>query len=217
MFVEEKLKEISLNQELKEKALKWLQNKNKNCRGCDIKKDYQEHLAVPGHGSCNAGIFIVGEAPGNDEMLAGKPFVGRAGKKLDEAIEEAGLNRDELYIHNILSCRPLDNKFPHHKTKEIQICRNWLTAELGIIRPKVVIAVGKVPYEYLLGLKNTRITNERGVQIPWYIKELDLKTILIPTLHPSYCMRKVNMGDNHPYECMVQDLALAKKINKESI
>jgi uracil-DNA glycosylase len=196
----------------KNKALKRIQYKNKICEACDIKKDYKQHLAVPGHGCEDATIFLIGEAPGKDEMLQGEPFVGRAGKKLDEAIELAGLNREELYIHNILSCRPYQNKFPHKNINAISRCKKWLFLELGLLTPKVVVTVGKTPYEKLLNKNNTKITQERGNVIDWKIDFLDLSIKLIPTLHPSYCMRKINMGDDGPFNYLVKDLKKAKQI-----
>lgn len=195
---------------MKKHALDKIQKENKACKRCPIKDYYPDYPAVPGCGNHNADIMLVGEAPGEDEMKQGIPFVGRAGKVLDNAIRDAGLSREELYIHNILSCRPLNNKFPSYKLT--QKCIKWIKMEIFLIRPKIIVAVGRVPYECLTNRTNTKITKERGALVSWSLDNV-FDTILIPTLHPSYCMRRLNMLDEHPYNMLVQDLALAKKMS----
>lgn len=202
------------NKTSQKEALCRIREKNKLCRLCDIKKDYTSQLSVSGCGNYNAEIFLIGEAPGEDEVLQGIPFVGRAGQLLNNAIQEAGLIRKELYIHNILSCRPYKNKFPNGHLG-INKCIKWLQLEIAVVKPKIIVAIGKNAYEILTEKRNTKITQERGTTIDWTFENLSLDIILIPTLHPSYCMRRKNMKDEGAYNDLVKDLILAKKIIKE--
>jgi len=193
----------------KHSALEKIRKSNTVCQACNIKGDYSNYNAVPGYGNDNAEIMLIGEAPGKDEAEQGIPFVGQAGKMLNWAIAEAGLDREELYLHNILSCRPLKNKFPEGH-EGILVCRKWLQLEVSIIKPKVIVAIGKMAYESLLNLRRTKITKERGTWQIWEMDDLGHKVWFAPTLHPSYCMRQRNMGDETAAKQLVEDLSNAK-------
>ena len=104
--------------------------------------------AVPGTGPCPAPIMIVGEAPGFNEDLQGKPFVGQAGKLLDTLLTGIGLSRDEVYITNVLKCRPPQNRDP--MPNEVEACANYLNWQLKLVEPKVVIVLGRHALERLL-------------------------------------------------------------------
>ena len=111
------------------------------CKNCDLCKTRKN--SVPGAGNQNADIVFVGEAPGKSEDLRGKPFVGTAGKKLDEALENSGLTRDQVYITNIVKCRPPKNRIPNEKEKIM--CSDYLENELSIINPKIICLMVKIP------------------------------------------------------------------------
>jgi uracil-DNA glycosylase len=116
-----------------------------NCRRCELWKRATQ--AVGGEGSCDAAIMLVGEQPGDEEDLRGHPFVGRAGRLLDEAIEEAGLTRGALYITNAVKhfkWEPRGKRRLHKKpsTSEIRACNGWLQSEINSVRPAVIVALG---------------------------------------------------------------------------
>ena len=142
--------------------------------------------AVPGHGNPNASIFFIGEAPGADEDAQGLPFVGRAGKLLDKIIAAMGLKRSDVFIGNILKCRPPDNRDP--KPDEIISCRPHLQKQLEIIDPEIIVALGAHAAKTLLDT-NKPIGQLRG-NIHQYCPGLDKPPIkLIATYNPAYLLR----------------------------
>jgi DNA polymerase len=114
--------------------------------------------AVPGEGSSFAKIMFIGEAPGRSEDQQGRPFVGAAGKLLTEALQEAGLSRQDVFITNIVKCRPPNNRVP--KEEERNICRPYLERQIALINPKIICILGRTAYESLL--KGGSITSNRG-------------------------------------------------------
>jgi uracil-DNA glycosylase len=96
--------------------------------------------AVPGEGPPDAAVVLIGEGPGRNEDVQGRPFVGAAGKQLDALLEDAGLSRDEVYITNVVKCRPPENRRP--SGEEAEACHPYLERQLGLIRPKVVVLLG---------------------------------------------------------------------------
>ncbi|MBU4376394.1 MAG: uracil-DNA glycosylase [Candidatus Omnitrophica bacterium] len=149
------------------------------CQLCHIRTKL-----VFGSGSPDAKLMFVGEAPGRDEDLQGLPFVGRAGQLLTKIIESIGLKRSEVYICNILKCRPPDNRAPF--PTEILACEPYLKRQIEIIKPRIICALGKFASQTLLKSQTT-ITQLRG-------KFYDYEGIkLIPTFHPAYLLR--NPGD----------------------
>jgi uracil-DNA glycosylase len=136
---------------------------------------------VFGVGDPGADLMLVGEAPGRDEDLQGEPFVGRSGKLLDRLLaEELGADRSQLYIANVVKCRPPDNRDP--RADEIAACRPYLTAQLGIIRPSVVITLGNFASKLLIDTE-LGITKLRGASYP-----MDGYDI-VPTYHPAAALR----------------------------
>ncbi len=160
-----------------------LEEKIKKCRECDLWKS--RNNAVPGSGSFDAKIFFIGEAPGRNEDLQGKPFVGRAGKILDELLEETGIKRDDIFISNILKCRPPKNRNP--MKSEIEKCTNlYLTKQLGLIDPEVIVTLGSFASEYILELYNKnfdKISKQHGKIIN--VERIDGKITIIPMFHPA--------------------------------
>lgn len=139
---------------------------------------------VFGHGNPAAGLMFVGEAPGADEDLQGLPFVGRAGQLLTKIIEAIGLKRSDVYICNILKCRPPGNRAPF--PTEILACEPYLKRQIDIIRPRIICALGKFAAQTLLK-SQTPITQLRGK----FYEYNGIK--LMPTFHPAYLLR--NPGD----------------------
>jgi len=118
-----------------------------DCRRCRL-AETRTHV-VSGTGDPRSPLMFIGEAPGRDEDARGSPFVGRAGKVLDSALESAGVSRDHVYITNLVKCRPPGNRRP--KTDEVDSCRAHIEAEVGSIRPKVVCLLGQTVARHMLG------------------------------------------------------------------
>ncbi len=128
-------------------SLKVIQEKVKNCKKCDLCTSRKN--AVPGKGNHNADIIFIGEAPGKNEDENGEPFIGTAGKKLDDALENAGLERSNVYITNIVKCRPPKNRIPTYI--EEMMCSDYLKNELATIKPKIICLLGNTSYHSILG------------------------------------------------------------------
>lgn len=157
-----------------------IESKVTNCTKCSLHKG--RNKTVFGDGNRDADWFFVGEAPGKDEDLQGKPFVGRAGRLLTEVIFSIGLSREEVFIANILKCRPPDNRDP--KTEEVEQCFAYLERQIDLVKPKIIIAVGRIAAQSLLGSDlpmgklRGRIHGFGSNQIP---------TLVI--YHPAYLLR----------------------------
>lgn len=127
-----------------------------SCTKCSLSKTRTN--AVPGKGNPKAEILFIGEAPGRNEDQKGEPFVGSAGKILTEALSSAGLSRDDVYITNVVKCRPPNNRIPLQEEKES--CQSYLSKELEIIKPKIICIMGNTAYGSLLN--GNSITKNRG-------------------------------------------------------
>jgi DNA polymerase len=156
------------------------------CRACDLYKNATQ--AVLGIGPREAAAFFIGEQPGDQEDLAGKPFVGPAGKVLDEALVEAGIPREEVFVTNAVKhfkWEPRGKRRIHDKPTlgEVKACRPWLETELAIVKPQVIVCLGATAAQSLMGPK-FKITVERGkfFETPW-------APWLTATLHPSAILR----------------------------
>ena len=126
-----------------------IQEKVKICQKCGL--CITRKNAVPGKGNQNADVVFIGEAPGKSEDLSGEPFIGIAGKILNDALENAGLTRNNVYITNIVKCRPPKNRIPNEAEKTM--CSNYLEDELTIINPKIICLLGNTPFYSILGGK----------------------------------------------------------------
>ena len=126
------------------------------CTKCDLCKTRTN--AVPGKGNFQSDVIFVGEAPGRNEDKNGEPFIGVAGKKLSIALNEAGISRDEVYITNIVKCRPPNNRVPN--TNERDTCKEYLKQEISIIKPKLICILGNTAFNSILG--GSEITKFRG-------------------------------------------------------
>ena len=143
------------------------------CKKCELCKTRTN--AVPGKGNKKAELLFIGEAPGRSEDKKGEPFVGAAGKKLSLALEYAGLSRDDVYITNVVKCRPPENRAPLEK--EEKACEEFLQSEISLIKPKIICIMGNTAYHSLLG--GNSITKNRGKVI-----QKDGKTYFL-TVHPA--------------------------------
>ncbi|KAF6249093.1 uracil-DNA glycosylase [Marine Group I thaumarchaeote] len=126
------------------------------CTKCDLCKTRTN--AVPGKGNFQSDVIFVGEAPGRNEDKKGEPFIGVAGKKLSIALDEAGISRDDVYITNIVKCRPPNNRVPN--TDERDTCKEYLKQEISIIKPKLICILGNTAFNSILG--GSEITKFRG-------------------------------------------------------
>jgi len=117
------------------------------CTKCELSKTRIK--SVPGKGNFQSDVIFVGEAPGKNEDENGEPFIGVAGKKLSNALEEAGISREDVYITNIVKCRPPKNRVP--KTIERSTCQEYLKKEISIIKPKIICILGNTAFNSLLG------------------------------------------------------------------
>jgi DNA polymerase len=133
-----------------------IRNRVVSCVNCNLSKSRTN--AVPGIGNEYSEVIFVGEAPGRNEDLQGKPFVGTAGQILSEALEHAGFARDQIYITNVVKCRPPNNRQPI--TEERNACRQYLLEELELIKPKIICILGNTAYGSLLD--GNSITKNRG-------------------------------------------------------
>jgi uracil-DNA glycosylase family 4 len=129
----------------------------RECIKCDLHRGRKN--AVPGEGSANASIMLVGEAPGQEEDLRGKPFVGAAGKLLNQLLKSIGFSREDIYITNIVKCRPPANRPPH--VEEVSACSDYLDRQINLIKPKMICPMGNVALKTFLG-KETSISKVHG-------------------------------------------------------
>ena len=174
-----------------------LQKQALECHLCELSKSRTN--VVFGEGNTNADIMFVGEAPGSNEDASGKPFVGRSGELLTKMIENVLLmKRDDVYITNIVKCRPRDNAEP--TPTQAHTCQPYLIKQIELIKPKLIIALGATAYHYLSG-DETNISKVRGT-----IHQQNGYT-LIPTYHPSYLLRNPSAKKE-----VFEDLKLIKEL-----
>jgi uracil-DNA glycosylase family protein len=195
-------------------TLRALREGVQKCRGCDLYRYATQ--AVFGEGPLKARIALVGEQPGDEEDRQGRPFVGPAGKLLDKALEEAGIERADVYVTNAVKHFKFEERGKrriHKKPRvsEIKACNPWLKAEISLVKPEVIVCLGATATLALLGPKY-RLTQERGkfVEHPW-------GPHVTATIHPSAVLRAPDAQQRHEeYRKFVDDLksvrnALASK------
>src|SRR4030095_5076703 len=160
-------------------SLPFLKAAATDCRACDLWKKGTQ--TVFGDGRTRAKVMFVGEQPGNEEDLKGKPFVGPAGKLFDQALEEAGIDRRQTYVTNVVKhfkWEPRGKRRIHKKpnTTEIQACKPWLEAEIAAVKPKIIVCLGATAAQTLLG-KDFRVSRQRGQPIPSALANLVMATV----------------------------------------
>jgi DNA polymerase len=182
-------------------SLKQAREDARGCRRCDLWKLGTQ--TVFGEGSARARLMLVGEQPGDQEDLAGRPFVGPAGKLLDRALEEAGIDRKVAYVTNVVKhfkWQPRGKRRIHQKPNaaEVAACRVWFDAELALIRPEVLVCLGATAAQALLG-RQFRVSKDRGVPV-----ESDLAPVVMATVHPSSILRSDRREEE--FALLVDDL-----------
>lgn len=196
----------------KEKQLNELKSKcGECCKPCEL--DKTRHNIVFADGNPNtASIILIGEAPGENEDLQGIPFVGRAGKLLNEFLSKAGISREsDLYIINTVKCRPPKNRVPTDIEKEA--CRPIMLKQIEIINPKIILLCGATALKSFLNRTEwakTPISKIRGEIFE--IEVNDKKYKAMPIFHPSYLLRNHSLEPNSPRDLMLKDLKKAKKL-----
>jgi DNA polymerase len=176
--------------------LKVLRQAAQGCKACNLWKNATQ--TVFGEGSGKASVMLVGEQPGDQEDRTGRPFVGPAGKLLDEALAEAGIDRSEVYVTNVVkhfkwSPAERGKRRIHKKPRysEIKACRAWLDRELEVVKPQVLVCLGASAAQALLG-KDFRVSRQRGKLI-----QSDLAPRVIATVHPSSILRAQDDESRH--------------------
>lgn len=189
-----------------------LQEAVKGCRGCDLYRNATQ--AVFGEGPRSARLLFIGEQPGNEEDLKGHPFVGPAGRLLDEALVDAGIDRADVYVTNAVKHFKFEQrgKLRLHKKpsmSEVKACRAWLEAEITVLRPAILVCLGATAAMSVFG-REYRVTKERGqfVEHPWARQATS-------TVHPSAILRAPDAEQRHAeYELFVADLKKVREAVK---
>ena len=192
------------------KSLEELAQKAKHCKNCDLWRTGTQ--TVFGQGRARAKIMMIGEQPGNEEDLQGKPFVGPAGRLLDKLLLEAGIDRKKVYVTNAVKhfkWEPRGKRRIHEKpnAQEIAACRPWLDSELAVVQPAVVICLGATAAQALLG-KTFRVTQHRGEFVA-----SSLAPYVLASIHPSAILRAPEEKERHELEKrFVEDLRKIAKL-----
>ena len=154
-----------------------------NCRKCELAQT--RHHVIFGEGNINADVLIIGEAPGRDEDIQGRPFVGKSGQLLDKILAACGFTRKEhVFISNIVKCRPPQNRVP--KPEEAAVCMPWLLKQIELVDPKIIILLGATALKQMAGAQR-RITKERG---NWLLVQ---NRLAMPVYHPSALLRNPSL------------------------
>jgi uracil-DNA glycosylase len=178
------------------------------CRACELYRDATQ--AVPGEGRARAQVMFVGEQPGDREDREGRPFVGPAGRLLDGALEEAGIDRERVFISNVVKhfkWRPSGKRRLHERPNaaEVRACRPWLNLELEIVQPDLLVCLGATAAQAIIG-RDFRLTERRGEVLP----PLDGRPPVLATFHPSAILRSRTPEDRERSMAgLVADLSTA--------
>lgn len=190
---------------MKTKLLNELRQKCKNCKACELYKNRNSIVFSDGNPE-TAKVVLIGEAPGKNEDLTGKPFVGRAGQLLNEFLVKASFNREkDLYMINTVKCRPPENRVPTEFEK--QMCEEFLLKQIKIIEPKLLIFCGATALKSFFKEK-VIISKIRGQWLNIQIGEKNYKSMAI--FHPSYLLRNYSTEQGSPRELMLKDLVSIK-------
>lgn len=176
----------------KTRSLRAVREAALGCRACPLWQSGTQ--TVFGEGSRKARVMLVGEQPGNEEDLSGHPFVGPAGRLLDRALAEAGIDRGAAYVTNVVKhfkWKPRGKRRLHQRPNpdEIRACRPWLAREIELIRPRVLVCLGATAAQALLG-RTFRVTVQRG-----QVLESELAERTVATVHPSSILRAASRED----------------------
>jgi len=197
----EKIRYIFKGRNIKYSTLEALENDCKSCIKCTLSKS--RNNVVVGRGNNKAKLLIIGEGPGRNEDETGLPFVGRAGKLLDQILDSVGLDSNEdTYISNIVKCRPPENRKP--SLEEMGACEPWLREQIRLIDPEIILLVGATAVQGILGIKEG-ITKIRGSWIE------ENGRLYMPIFHPSYLLRNSSKDPGKPKWLTWQDMKKVKE------
>jgi uracil-DNA glycosylase len=194
-------------------SLETVREAARGCTACHLYKRGTQ--TVFGEGPKRAPLMLVGEQPGDYEDVAGKPFVGPAGKILDRALEEAGIDRDHVYVTNVVKhfkWEPRGKRRIHQKpnSREIAACRPWMEAELRLVRPNLLVCLGATAAQAIFG-PSFRVTRDRGK-----VLESQFAPRVVATVHPSSLLRQPDEESRErEYKLFVKDLRVALKAAEE--
>jgi len=169
-------------------SLKKIENEIRKCKKCPLYR--MRKNAVPGEGGHKKKIMFIGEAPGRREDELGRPFVGAAGKFLDELLGEIGLSREDVYITNVVKCRPPNNRDP--TDEEISLCSPYLERQIEALKPRIICPLGRFSAKYILekyGFEMSTISKVQG-------KIFEGEVIIIPMYHPAAALYHQNLKDD---------------------
>lgn len=182
------------------------------CRACDLWQSGTQ--TVFGEGKRSADVMLVGEQPGDKEDVQGKPFVGPAGRLLDKALEEAGIERQRAYVTNVVKhfkWEPKGKRRIHRKPNmgQIAACRPWLDAELEVVKPRALVCLGATAAQALLG-KDFKVSRDRG-----QVVDSPLAPVVVATIHPSSILRGPEEARREEFGRFVDDLrSVTEKLRK---
>jgi uracil-DNA glycosylase family protein len=196
------------------KTLAGLREAAAGCRGCSLYRNATQ--TVFGDGPATAEVVMVGEQPGDQEDRQGRPFVGPAGKLLDRALGDAGIDRRKVFITNVVKHFKFDRRGKrriHRRpaAEEVRACAPWFRSELEVVKPKALVALGATAAQDLFG-RSFRVTRERGRAL-----DSELAPLVMATIHPSAILRADDADREEEYDRFVGDLrALAREMGKAS-
>lgn len=192
------------NENIEYKNIEEVKNACRDCRKCDLAKTRIN--VVFGEGVFSSKIMLIGEGPGQQEDETGKPFVGKAGQLLDKILESQGFSREKnIYICNVIKCRPPGNRVP--TDEEAAACREYLDAQIHLMKPKIIILCGATAVKAMLNIKQG-ITKIRG---QWFEGPLGSK--MMPFFHPSYLLRNQSKAEGSPKWNTWQDIKELKRMH----
>jgi len=208
-YAEGMTRQLSLEDSFARPSLEELRKAAAGCTACDLYKTGTQ--TVFGEGSADAEVMFVGEQPGDQEDTIGRPFVGPAGKLFDQALEDAGIDRAQVYVTNAVKhfkWRAGGKRRIHQKPNwsEIAACRQWLDAELAVVEPRVLVCLGATAAQALLG-RQFRVTQQRGTPV-----ESDLAEHVVATVHPSSILRGDPETREQEYGELVKDLKVVAEL-----
>ena len=180
-------------------SLDELKNEIQNCTKCKLCKNRRN--VVVGQGNPNADVMFIGEGPGADEDIQGEPFVGKAGQLMNKAFQGLGIKREEVYIANIVKCRPPSNRTP--EKEEAEACLDYLRNQVVLVKPKIIVLLGNTALKNILGYEFS-ISSARGK----WIEKKGIK--YMPTFHPAALLR-----DESKKIDFWNDLKLVKEMNEK--
>ncbi|MBP6983711.1 MAG: uracil-DNA glycosylase [Thermotogae bacterium] len=191
----------------KETLLREIIDRIATCTRCGLCEHRTQ--TVPGEGNLNARLFFVGEAPGREEDLSGRPFVGAAGTLFTEILKSVKIDRKDVYIGNIIKCRPPDNRTP--TMAEMDACAPFLLAQLQVVHPKLIVTLGASSLSYFLPEREIKITEMRGKRLQW-----EGGITIFPMFHPSYLLRNASKAPGSPKALTWDDIREVRRIYDQS-